>query len=67
MRHRVFYTPESYQDPEDQHVRRQNTEPHKEKHIHWWGPAFIGIVFLWTMWLLAIVFSYSNGPVRNLR
>lgn len=66
MRHRVFYTPESHQDLEE-NVTNVKEAPHKEKHIYWWGPAFIGIVFLWTMWLLAIVFSYSNGPVRNLR
>ena len=68
MRHRLFYPPESHQDPEDQRVRR-HAEPNKEneKHLLQWGPALIGLVFLCTMWLIAHVFSYSNGPVRNLR
>jgi hypothetical protein len=71
MRHRVFHPPESYrdqEDPEDQRVRRNNAEPfeEKEKHLQW-GFAVVGLVFLCTMWLIAHVFSYSNGPVRNLR
>lgn len=69
MRHRVLYPPEFYQeDPEDQRVRRHAAEPYKEKekHLHW-GLVVIGLVFLCTMWLIAHVFSYSNGPARNLR